>query len=184
MLLLYFSWNICIWPNCVLCCYPYNAYLHLCSKNMLLMFCCFPCNTCYYFVFFYDFNWIMNPIGTMILLLLSTGYLFMLMTSIGYLSMLMILLLLSIQLSVCARLQLDDICDLILRLLSIGLSVCAPLLYLIWCYFIFLIHAYLVLLHLTISFKRVGIITHSCLFGIITHSCLSFSLATLMCWKD
>lgn len=55
----------------------------------------------------------------------------MLMTSIGYLSMLMILLLLSIQLSVCARLQLDDICDLILRLLSIGLSVCAPLLYLI-----------------------------------------------------
>lgn len=144
VLLLYFSWNICIWPNCVLCCYPYNAYLHLCSKNMLLMFCCCPCNTCYYFVFFYDFNWIMNPIGTMILLLLSTGYLFMLMTSIGYLSMLMILLLLSIQLSVCARLQLDDICDLILGLLSIGLSVCAPLLYLIWCDFIFLIHAYLV----------------------------------------
>lgn len=74
------------------------------------------------------------------------GYLFVLMTSIGYLFMLMILLMLSMQLSVSGRLQLDDICDLILLLLFAGLSICAPLLYLIWCYFIFLIHAYLVYL--------------------------------------
>lgn len=32
MLLYDFSWNICIWPDCVLRCCLSNAYLHLCSS--------------------------------------------------------------------------------------------------------------------------------------------------------